>query len=93
MLGPFGPNCFDRVETSNIVDYMDVPQVLKDWGPLLNRRNKHATLLMYFMNWHMKQPGGTPNERSSVRLLLKRSASILVGILLPLVASCKFMVS
>lgn len=54
----FGPTCFDRVETSNMADYIGPAEVIDNWGPLLNRRNKHVTLLVYFMNWHLQQPGG-----------------------------------
>lgn len=57
----FPPGCFDRIETSNIADqtYVGIATVLSDWGPLLNKLNKHATLLTHFMNWIMIQRDGT----------------------------------
>ncbi|KAF9073118.1 hypothetical protein BDP27DRAFT_1216379, partial [Rhodocollybia butyracea] len=57
MLNPIGKESkFDRVETSNVVDYIKIPRLLNDWSPLLNRTNVHATLLMYSMNWFLYQP-------------------------------------
>lgn len=52
---------FDRIETSNIADWMYVgpERVLSDWGPLLNRKNPHATLILHLMNWIQRQPDGT----------------------------------
>jgi hypothetical protein len=55
-LEPFHMSCFDRIETSNLADYTTVPQILNDWGPMLSRRNRHATLLMYVMNWEIREP-------------------------------------
>jgi len=68
---PFGNNCFDRIETSNMADIIGIPRVLEDWGPLLNKRNKHATLLIYLMNWTMKQANATVllNDKARVSLL------------------------
>jgi hypothetical protein len=83
MLDPFGPQCFDRVETSNMVDTFGVPAILDDWGHLLNRRNKHACLLMYFMNWHVKQPKGTATALDgnplALRSLMKRCTEMMVS--------------
>ncbi|KAJ4468726.1 hypothetical protein J3R30DRAFT_1598287 [Lentinula aciculospora] len=53
----FGTNTkFDRIETSNIADYAGIPSIIQDWSPLLNRENKNALILVYLMNWVMKQP-------------------------------------
>ena len=57
LIEPWGPGCFDRIETSNMADYIGPAKVIDSWGPLLNKHNKHATLLMYFMNWYIHQPG------------------------------------
>lgn len=48
---------FDRIETSNVGDYIGLGRVLDDWGPLLSDRNQHATLLAYTMNWHVNAAG------------------------------------
>lgn len=53
---------FDRVDTSNLADYLGTPCVLKDWSPLLNQKNKHAVILVYLMNWIQKQPGASMNS-------------------------------
>jgi hypothetical protein len=88
MLQPFHPNCFDRIETSNIADFLGVPQVLNDWGPLLNRRNTCATLLMNFMNWHLQQPDVTEQAcLAGGKEMMDRSASMLVSIYLRLPAA------
>lgn len=55
MLQPFHKSCFDRIETSNLADYVTIPYILDDWSPLLNRQNKHATLMMSLMNWRQKE--------------------------------------
>ncbi|KAG5643369.1 hypothetical protein DXG03_001017 [Asterophora parasitica] len=56
-LRPFSFGCFDRIETSNIADYI-IPftSILQDWGAHLNRQNKFAVLLLYFMNWQNGKP-------------------------------------
>ncbi|KNZ72407.1 hypothetical protein J132_03373 [Termitomyces sp. J132] len=50
-LEPFSPGCFDRIETSNVADYISAPRILRDWAPLLNRSNKFAAILIDFLNW------------------------------------------
>lgn len=77
---PFGLQCFDRVETSNVADYIGVSQVLEDWSPLLNRDNKHAALLVYFMNWHVNQHGATAySDTTALEPLIRRASSVLVS--------------
>ncbi|KAE9401387.1 hypothetical protein BT96DRAFT_992115 [Gymnopus androsaceus JB14] len=79
---------FDRVETSNVADYIGTPRVLKDWSPLLNRENMHAVILVYLMNWVQKQPGASTifslgeMKGSNVPMAFQKIASIL-GIDLP----------
>ena len=41
LLGAWGPDCFDRIETSNMADYVGPAEVIDSWGPRLNKRNKH----------------------------------------------------
>jgi len=52
---PFGATCFDRIEVSNLADYSGIRQLLEDWGPLLKKSQSQSTLVMYFMNWVMKE--------------------------------------
>ncbi|TFK68726.1 hypothetical protein BDN72DRAFT_841402 [Pluteus cervinus] len=49
-------NIFDRIDTSNIIDYVGIEPILDDWGPLLNRRNPHAVLSAASMNWYVRDP-------------------------------------
>jgi len=80
-LEPFRTSCFDRIETSNVADYVTVPRILNDWGPLLNRQNRHAALLMYLMNWQgyeLSNPDLRPLSKMSKALVTKYS-SIIVG--------------
>lgn len=88
----FGINpAFDRIETSNIADYAGIRSVLQDWSAVLNRENKHAVVLVYLMNWVMKQPGasvtfGMMGEGmglnlkgfTNVKALIERTSSMLV---------------
>ena len=55
---------FDRIAVSNIIDhnYVGLPRVLSDWGPLLNERNSCATLLAYSLNWPVLHPGAKPGR-------------------------------
>lgn len=80
-LKPFGKNYFDRIETSNVADYVGIPQVLSDWGPLLNTRNSHSCLLMNFMNWCPEKDSiamaNIINRKN--RQQVERLASIVVG--------------
>ncbi|KZP09108.1 hypothetical protein FIBSPDRAFT_760468 [Athelia psychrophila] len=80
---PFSSGCFDRIETSNLADYIGPADVIDCWAPLLNRHNKHATLLMYFMNWHAHQPGArfedqAGNAQKSLHVM-EKTAAALVG--------------
>ncbi|EIN11297.1 hypothetical protein PUNSTDRAFT_42604 [Punctularia strigosozonata HHB-11173 SS5] len=54
-LAPFWPPRFDRVETSNVSDYVGIRRMLEGWGSLLNPADPHAAMLMYSMNW--RAPG------------------------------------
>ncbi|KAG6818498.1 hypothetical protein H0H93_004552, partial [Arthromyces matolae] len=53
----FSQRCFDRIELSNLVDYVSPSMVLiESWAPLLNCHNKFAAILVYFMNWQRRHP-------------------------------------
>lgn len=77
---PFHANCFDRIETSNMADYIGVERVLRDWGPLLKKTNKYATLLVYFMNWPIGQPSAAIDHRKLHKNLFLRTGSVLVSL-------------
>lgn len=48
--------CFDRVDTRNMMDEIGIRRCLADWGPLLNRGNDFASLLMHSRAWHYDRP-------------------------------------
>ncbi|KIK70079.1 hypothetical protein GYMLUDRAFT_994125, partial [Collybiopsis luxurians FD-317 M1] len=72
---------FDRIETSNIADFLGIPRVLGDWSPLINRGNRHASILVYLMNWFLRQPGASTMDPVGVKKTLipmKKICSVLV---------------
>ncbi|KAJ6580856.1 hypothetical protein B0H19DRAFT_930261 [Mycena capillaripes] len=73
---------FDRIETSNLADYLGASQVIKDWAPLLNKANPHSVLLMNFMNWPQRQPNSRARDNmlSVKRKILQQSAEMLQGL-------------
>lgn len=48
---------FDRIDVSNICDdnYLGLDQILTDWSPLLNDKNKYSALITCFINWRSLQ--------------------------------------
>ncbi|KAJ3878463.1 hypothetical protein F5051DRAFT_230379 [Lentinula edodes] len=48
--------CFDRVDTKDMMDDVGIEACLADWGPLLNRENRFASLLMHSKAWHSERP-------------------------------------
>ena len=42
---------FDRIFTSNLQDYFGTHPLVRKFGPLLNRSNKHAVLVMETLHW------------------------------------------
>jgi hypothetical protein len=76
----FKESRFDRVETSNLADYVGASTVINDWGPLLNAKNKHSAVLVYFMNWYMREAGariGSENSRG-LRDIMETTAKAMV---------------
>ncbi|KAL1691090.1 hypothetical protein GGG16DRAFT_54307 [Schizophyllum commune] len=59
----FTSGCFDRIETSNVADYIGLDRVVDDWSPLLSRESCDASLLAYTMNWHARQNDAPGFER------------------------------
>lgn len=64
---------FDRVETSNVMDTTGPSSIISNWGPRLNRKNPHAALLMYSMNFALKVKDGAaetqPKDKMSKMLI------------------------
>ncbi|KAJ7066768.1 hypothetical protein B0H15DRAFT_925988 [Mycena belliarum] len=54
-LPAFEDASFDRIVTSNLVDSIGLRACLADWGPLLNRENSSASILMHSKAWHTRQ--------------------------------------
>ncbi|KAJ7036561.1 hypothetical protein C8F04DRAFT_1337414, partial [Mycena alexandri] len=71
---------FDRIETSNLADYLGAGQIIKSWGTLLNKTNPHSVLLMNFMNWMLQQPDSRVRDdaRKLNKKLLDQAAAVLV---------------
>ena len=42
---------FDRIFTSNLMDYFGTHPMVRKFGPLLNHSNKHAVLVMESLHW------------------------------------------
>jgi hypothetical protein len=67
---------YDRIDVSNTVDdgYVGFKGIIENWGPALNRKNPSSTLFTYLMNWHISQPGSTPeDDPKSVLPLLEKA--------------------
>ncbi|KAF8211095.1 hypothetical protein K438DRAFT_1752810 [Mycena galopus ATCC 62051] len=58
-LPAFEDASFDRIFTSNLVDAVGLRGCLSDWGPLLNRENQFASILMQTKAWHTQKPHAT----------------------------------
>ncbi|KAG8929397.1 hypothetical protein FRC01_004405 [Tulasnella sp. 417] len=54
---------FDRVETSNVMDTTGASPIISNWGPCLNRKNPHATLLMYSKHYPIMVNNGTAESQ------------------------------
>lgn len=48
--------CFDRVDVSNMSDFVGIQECLHQWAPLLNRQNPHSSILMHSRYWHYDEP-------------------------------------
>lgn len=73
----FDGSCFDRVETSNLVDDIGICECLTHWGPLLSRRNEHANILMHSREWHGTLPNAIAHANPrAVRMLVERCKSV-----------------
>ncbi|KAG6817139.1 hypothetical protein H0H87_012330 [Tephrocybe sp. NHM501043] len=76
-LPAFTEGCFDRVETLDLADSYDIPDLLDDWGPMLNRNNRRACILMQTRRWHKDQPSATAQSNPcSAVMLVERCKDI-----------------
>ncbi|KAJ6485552.1 hypothetical protein C8R45DRAFT_1145973 [Mycena sanguinolenta] len=72
---------FDRIETSNVADYVGASVVIKAWAPLLNKSNPHSALLMNFMNWIVQHPHSQPSKAGKdMRLGLAQQSAAILGL-------------
>ncbi|RDB16003.1 hypothetical protein Hypma_003582 [Hypsizygus marmoreus] len=77
VLPRFAEACFDRIETSNLVDERGVKDSLNNWGPLLNRNNEHACIIMHSRDWHLSQPKATAQSNPrAVEILIERCSHV-----------------
>ncbi|KAG9037512.1 hypothetical protein FS837_001432 [Tulasnella sp. UAMH 9824] len=76
---------FDRVETSNVMDTTGPSSIISNWGPRLNRKNPHAALLMYSMNFALKVKDGaaeTQPEDKVTKMFMELSSYLRIGVYL-----------
>lgn len=68
---------FDRVMTSDMMDYVGIQECLKDWAPLLNTHNKHACILMHTKFWHINRPNASARSNPRVvEMFLKKCCQV-----------------
>ncbi|KAJ6580854.1 hypothetical protein B0H19DRAFT_1369334 [Mycena capillaripes] len=79
-LPAFEDASFDRILTSNLVDSIGLRACLSDWGPLLNRENKFASILMQTKAWHATQPHATAHWGPHAMKVLEEKCSKIPGL-------------
>jgi hypothetical protein len=76
-LPAFRHKCFDRIETSDLVDRIGVQECLTNWAPLLNRHNEHASILMHSRSWHRDQPNVIAQSNpNALEILMEKCNSV-----------------
>ncbi|KAF9054677.1 hypothetical protein BJ165DRAFT_1600792 [Panaeolus papilionaceus] len=69
----FSDASFDRIDIGDMSDTVGVAECLTDWGPLLNKKNPHSTLLLHSKRWHEEIPGAVARENPrALEILLER---------------------
>lgn len=77
VLPPFKDECFDRIETSDLVDQIGIRECLANWAPLLNRLNEHASILMRSRSWHRGQPSAIAQSNPhAIEILMKKCNNV-----------------
>ncbi|KAJ3503592.1 hypothetical protein NLJ89_g8363 [Agrocybe chaxingu] len=76
VLPAFSEAAFDRIDVGDLGDQIGVAECLGDWGPLLNKKNRHASLIMHSKKWHENSPHriALNNPRAS-KILMERCQS------------------
>ncbi|KAJ7230408.1 hypothetical protein GGX14DRAFT_583140 [Mycena pura] len=78
-LPAFQDASFDRIVTSNLIDTVGLRACLSDWGPLLNRENKCASILMQTKAWQTHHPhpaAATQWGPHAMKVLMEKSNQI-----------------
>ncbi|KAK1226941.1 hypothetical protein PQX77_010074 [Marasmius sp. AFHP31] len=83
-LGPGfeGGACFDRIDTGCLVEEVGVRECLAEWGPLLKKDNRCATILMSTRSWYESLPGrygstlATSNPRVALASIMEKCCKI-----------------
>lgn len=84
VLPAFTEGCFDRVDTADLPDRESIPELLADWGQMLNRSNGRACIIMHSRQWHKNRPNTTAQSNPcSAVMLVERCKKLpsLVGTL------------
>lgn len=79
-LPAFEDSSFDRILTSNLIDSVGLRACLSDWGPLLNRQNKFASILMQTKAWHTHQPHATAQWGPHAMKVLEEKCNKIPGL-------------
>ncbi|KAJ7173458.1 hypothetical protein C8R46DRAFT_115452 [Mycena filopes] len=79
-LPAFEDATFDRILTSNLVETVGLRSCLSDWGPLLNRENPFASILMQTKAWHMHQPHATAQWGPNAMKVLVEKCNTIPGL-------------
>ncbi|KAJ7863191.1 hypothetical protein B0H13DRAFT_2070916 [Mycena leptocephala] len=79
-LPAFEDSSFDRILTSNLIDSVGLRACLSDWGPLLNRQNKFASILMQTKAWHTHQPHVTAQWGPHAMKVLEEKCNKIPGL-------------
>ncbi|KAJ7663921.1 hypothetical protein DFH06DRAFT_986293 [Mycena polygramma] len=79
-LPAFEDASFDRILTSNLVDSVGLRACLSDWGPLLNRENKFASVIMQTKAWHTHQPHAAAQWGPHAMKVLEEKCSQIPGL-------------
>ncbi|TFK68751.1 hypothetical protein BDN72DRAFT_654328 [Pluteus cervinus] len=72
VLNAFNGPIFDRVQLSNLLDIIGVRGCLVDWGPLINRENKHSSIVAYSANWHHGRSDATAKDNPRLMEILSK---------------------
>ncbi|KAF8884050.1 hypothetical protein CPB84DRAFT_1817000 [Gymnopilus junonius] len=85
VLPAFSEAAFDRIDVGDMGDQLQmhvgggagVAECLADWGPLLNKNNEHASLIMHSKRWHEDAPGSIARDNPrSIKVLMVRCESV-----------------